>query len=55
MFTVRSMAIETLGEAWKLGWRVHVRCLVIGRKPKTRDREAIFCDTAADLDMATLV
>jgi hypothetical protein len=49
------MPVETLGEAWKLGWRVRVRCLVTGRKPKTRDREAIFCDTSTELDMKTLV
>jgi hypothetical protein len=49
------MGVQTLGEAWKLGWRVRVRCLVIGRKPKTLDREAIFCDTSCELDMKTLV
>lgn len=49
------MTVNTLGDAWRLGWRIRVRCLVIGRKPKTRDREAIFCDTTTELDMKTLV
>ena len=47
------MAAETLGEAWKLGWRVRVRCLVTG--PKSRDRTGVVCETSADLDMKTLV
>jgi hypothetical protein len=49
------MTVTTLGEAWKLGWRLRVRCLVTGPKPKSRDREAVFCDTSAKLDMKTLV
>jgi hypothetical protein len=55
MFIVCSMAIETLGEAWKLGWRVRVRCLLVGIKPKTRDRTTAWCDTTTELDMKTLV
>jgi hypothetical protein len=50
------MPPQTLGEAWKLGWRVRVRCLVTGTPPKSRrDRVAIYCDASADLDMKTLV
>src|SRR5258707_13930224 len=49
------MPITTLGEAWRLGWRIRVRCLLVGRKPKTRDRTAVFCDTTTELDMNTLV
>ena len=49
------MTVETLGGAWKLGWRVRVRCLLIGRKPKTHDREAVFCDASTELNMKTLV
>jgi hypothetical protein len=47
--------VKTLGEAWKLGWRIHAKCLVIGPKPKARERTAIYCDTIAELDMKTLV
>jgi hypothetical protein len=50
------MLIETLGEAWKLGWRVRVRCLVTGQPPKGRhDRVAVYCDPSAELDMKSLV
>ena len=50
------MSISTLGEAWRCGWRVRVRCLVTGPPPKSRhDRVAIYCDASADLDMKTLV
>jgi hypothetical protein len=49
------VSVETLGEAWKLGWRVRVRCLLVGRKPKTRDRTTVWCDTMTELDMKTLV
>lgn len=49
------MSITTLGEAWRLGWRVRVRCLLIGRKPKSRDRTTVWCDTTTELDMKTLV
>jgi Zn finger protein HypA/HybF involved in hydrogenase expression len=49
------MPIQTLGEAWKLGWRVRVRCLVTGPAPKNRDRVSIYCETSAELEMKTLV
>ena len=49
------MTVDTLGEAWRLGWRIRVRCLLVGRKPKTRDRKSIRCDTTTELDMKTLV
>jgi hypothetical protein len=49
------MGVNTLGEAWRLGWRVRVRCLLVGRKPKTRDRNSVWCDTTTELDMKTLV
>ncbi len=55
MFSFCSCGSHTLGEAWKLGWRVRVRCLLVGRKPKTRDRKSIWCDTTTELDMKTLV
>jgi hypothetical protein len=47
------MSIHTLGEAWRLGWRVRVRCLW-GHCPGPSAR-TIECDTSADLDMKTLV
>jgi len=46
---------ESLGEAWKLDWRVRDRRLLIGPKPKSRDRTTVWCDTTAELDMKTLV
>jgi hypothetical protein len=49
------MSVQTLGEAWKLGWRVRVRCLVTGPMPKSDDRTGIVCETSAYLDMKTLV
>jgi hypothetical protein len=49
------MGVDTLGEAWKLGWRVRVRCFLVGCKPKTTDRTTVWCDTSMELDMTTLV
>jgi DNA-directed RNA polymerase subunit RPC12/RpoP len=48
------MSVHTLGEAWKLGWRVRVRCLWGTADPQSR-RRTIDCNTTADLDMKTLV
>jgi vacuolar-type H+-ATPase subunit B/Vma2 len=30
-----AMPVETLGQAWKIGWRVYVRCYVLGSRPVT--------------------
>jgi hypothetical protein len=50
------MAPQTLGEAWKLGWRVRARCLWGGPDTHSRHKRiAIECDTSIELDMATLV
>jgi len=50
------MSVQTLGEAFRLGWRARARCLVTGPAPKSRhDRIAVFCDTVTELDMKTLV
>jgi hypothetical protein len=52
----RPMRIETLGEAWKFGWRVRVRCLLAAENPHSRNRRyTIECNPTADLDMKTLV
>jgi hypothetical protein len=48
------MTVETLGQAWKLGWRVRVRCLWFG-PAKRNERSIPWCSTSADLDMKTLV
>ena len=45
------MAVETLGEAYSLGWQVTVRCAA-GKYERMRDRE---CHHSARLDMETLV
>jgi hypothetical protein len=48
--------VTTLGEAWKLGWCVRVRCLVTGSPAKSRhERIAVYCEHSAQLDMKTLV
>jgi hypothetical protein len=46
------MAVETIGEAFNLGWRVHMRCLDDGMRGLKHQRE---CGYRADLDMSTLV
>jgi hypothetical protein len=48
------MAVETIGEAFSLGWRVTVRCNhERGDGPHYRSGRGCNCRT--DLDMATLV
>jgi hypothetical protein len=46
------MAVETLGEAWQLGWRLTARCAFGLRDGMKSIRE---CDHRAELDMKTLV
>jgi hypothetical protein len=47
------MAVETLGEAWRLGWRLTARCACFGNRDGMKSiRECIF---RAELDMQTLV
>ena len=50
------MGVNTLGEAYRLGWRVRVRCIwsAPGRK-SSPGRVQIQCDTTTELDMKTLV
>src|SRR4051812_5975297 len=52
LFSLRSMSIETLGEAWRLGWRVTARCAFGNRDGMKSIRECIY---RAELDMQTLV
>lgn len=47
-----SMSVETLGEAWQLGWRVTTRCAYGTREGLKSVRD---CHFAYDLDMNTLV
>jgi hypothetical protein len=50
------LPVTTLGEAWKLGWRVRVRCLWLAPGAKSSPgRLPIQCETTAELDMKTLV
>jgi hypothetical protein len=43
---------RTLGEAWKLGWRIYVCCHLLDDNPKRGNRNKIvLCDTAAELEM----
>jgi hypothetical protein len=46
------MGVESLGEAWNLGWRLHMRCLHDGREGLKHGRS---CGYRAELDMRTLV
>jgi len=46
------MGVETLGEAWNMGWRIHMRCLYDGREGLKHKRE---CGYRHELDMETLV
>jgi hypothetical protein len=49
------MSNLTLGDAWRLGWRARVRCLLLVPKPKSREATRVECDTSTELDMKTLV
>jgi hypothetical protein len=46
------VAIETLGEAWNLSWRIHMRCLHDGMEGLKHKRE---CGYRFELDLTTLV
>ena len=50
------MTVQTLGEAYLLGWRATACCVWSGPNPKSRHgRTRIECDTATELDMKTLI
>lgn len=46
------MTVETLGEAWTYGWRIHVQCASGKGDGLKKHRE---CPYSAELDMNTLV
>jgi hypothetical protein len=46
------MVVETLGEAWRNGWRLTARCAWGKREAMKSIRE---CKESRDLDVATLV
>lgn len=46
------MAVETLGEAWSLSWRIHMRCLDDGMRGLKHGRE---CGFKTELELKTLV
>jgi len=48
------MTVETVGEAWKLGWQCTAHCLWFGHA-KRSERRTAWCDTKVELDMTTLV
>jgi hypothetical protein len=48
--------VTTLGQAWKLGWRLRARCLWLAPGAKTKEgRMQIQCETTTELDLKTLV
>jgi len=49
------MPVTTLGEAWRLGWRIRVRCYLVGPHHNRGWRDHVVRDTTAELDMKTLV
>lgn len=46
------MSVETIGEAWQLGWRVTARCAFGNRDAMKSVRECVY---SHELDMTTLV
>ena len=48
------MAVETIGEAYSLGWRVTVRCSY-GREDGAHSKSSRECINRKELDMETLV
>jgi hypothetical protein len=49
------MAVQTLKEAWLMGWRVRVKCNVRDHwKEQYRDK-TLSCHSAHELDLKTLV
>lgn len=46
------MSIETLGEAYRAGWRIQVRCAFGRREAMKSVRECVY---GAELDLPTLV
>lgn len=52
MFSLRSMAVETLGQAFSLGWRVSARYVRGKRDTMKSCRECLY---SQELDMQTLV
>jgi hypothetical protein len=45
------MSVETLGEAWSFGWKIHIRCLYDGREGMKHKRS---CGFRQELDLMTL-
>jgi DNA-directed RNA polymerase subunit RPC12/RpoP len=54
MYTICSMGVETIGEAFSLGWRVTARRLR-GRADGPSSRSSRECTYRKELDMETLV
>jgi hypothetical protein len=46
------MAVETIGEAWNLSWRIYMRCAAERGEGMKRHRECVY---RAELDLETLV
>jgi len=50
------MTVTTLGQAWRLGWRLRARCFWLAPGAKSKEgRKQVQCETTTELDMKTLV
>ena len=54
LYTICSMGVETIGEAFSLGWRVVARC-VRGREDGAHSKSSCECTYRLELDLETLV
>ena len=54
MYTICSIGVETIGEAFSLGWRVVARC-VRGREDGPSSKSSRECTYRRELDLETLV
>jgi hypothetical protein len=52
---VGEASVESLGQAWRAGWRITAHCLWYGQPKRRSDRRIPWCDTVTELDLKTLV
>ena len=47
--------VKTIGEAWRLGWKVRARCVSADGGSTHQRRHIIMCATSSELDLKSLV